>query len=154
MYVQHAVPFTLMQDWHKCFREGRESVNDDTWPGAVHLATTSAHLWCLKRALVKSRHFYSGSKFMDNVQTWFRSQPKDFYDQGIHLLVKHWGKCLCRFGYYFWNKQNHLILYLMFRFHFNHSITKSGLEIQNMSHCARYSFNRYQIEHTQQYLKL
>lgn len=114
---------TLME-WHKHLHEWQESGRDDTRHSQGHFVITSAHwnlavrplaLW--KRKTFKRHISYSGNKVMDNIRTWFLCQTKNFYENGIHRLVKHWNKWSCSIEEHVWNKLCHLILQVLFHFH-------------------------------------
>lgn len=52
------------------------------------------------------KEFLSGHKFRDNdelittVQNWIRTQPKNFFENGIRKLPERWRKCIAVEGDY------------------------------------------------------
>lgn len=62
-----------------------------TWPRSLydHIVTLSSvrQFFSLLKKTLKGHCFYLDSEIIDNVQNWFQSQSKDFYEQGIHHLV-------------------------------------------------------------------
>ena len=55
------------------------------------------------KKVVRVKRFTSYDDVKQYVRNWFTTEPREFYETAINLLVSQWDKCLNSQGQYFWH---------------------------------------------------
>ena len=63
-------------------------------PCSSNLAPSDFHLFGPLKEFTRSTKFESGDELKSVVSDYLRHQSKDFYAEGIRMLVHRWGKCV------------------------------------------------------------
>ncbi|GFR58028.1 histone-lysine N-methyltransferase SETMAR [Elysia marginata] len=84
----------------------RETIVSFWWATPLHLsyspdlAPSDYHLFDPMKQGLRGKHYRNDEEAKNAVKTWQQEQPIQFYDAGIHALVKRWNVALERGGDY------------------------------------------------------
>jgi histone-lysine N-methyltransferase SETMAR len=67
---------------------------------SLDLAPSDHHLFTYQKNWLRSQRVNNNEEMMDGVKTWLSSQTADFFDTGIHKLIRRYDKCLISGGDY------------------------------------------------------
>ena len=91
----------MLTDDHKTKRMGSELkfptcyAQEDEF---LDLFVTGDETWVFHHIPESKQKFDDDDEVQEEVVTWFKGQPADFYDSGIHKLVPRLNKCLDNAG--------------------------------------------------------
>ena len=69
-------------------------------PHSPDLAPSNYFLFPMLRSHLRGKRFGSDEEVISAVESWFRSQKRDFYSNGIKKLTCRWEKCVALDGNY------------------------------------------------------
>ena len=84
----------------------REIISSFGWTTTSHspylpdLAPSEFHLFGPLKDNLRRRHFSSDEEVKIVVRNWLKTQPVEFYNEGIRALVKWWKKAVRKAGDY------------------------------------------------------
>lgn len=84
----------------------REAITSFGWTTLPHppyspdLAPSDYHLFGAMKEALRGEHYGNDEEVKSAVRNWLRKQPPEFYEAGIHALIRRWNRAIERGGDY------------------------------------------------------